>query len=81
VQPQRLYADLTRVPDPTRCDECQRLMKAHRAAVEKNNKLGDGTATRGGEGAHEAWLKATREARSACRKTLADLNQHKALHG
>jgi hypothetical protein len=63
------------------CEERDRLLSIHLAAVAKNAEAAPAIAKLKGEGWSEAWWEAKKEARRILQETLADLNRHRAGHG
>ena len=63
------------------CEERERLISAHRAAMAVNVEAEKAVTEPNDEGWREAWLEAKTEARRRCRETLADLNRHRPERG
>jgi hypothetical protein len=63
------------------CEERERLISAHVAAVAKLAEADKAVAEHKDEGWREASLEAKKKARRACRETLAALDRHLAEHG
>jgi hypothetical protein len=63
------------------CEERERLIKIHLDAVAKLNEARKGVPEPRPVGWRKVWYKTRNKARLICRKTLEDLNRHKAAHG
>jgi len=67
------------------CEERERLIEIHRDAVAKYNQVQksykEACRNPGGAGWRKEWYGAVNKGRLICRKTLEDLNRHRAAHG
>jgi hypothetical protein len=72
---------LITLPDPVHCEERERLISLHVAAVARHNEADQAVAEPKSEGGREARQEAMKQTRRVCRETLADLNRHRAEHG
>jgi len=66
---------------PVPCEEHQRLISVHLAAVARLNEADEAVAKSRGQGGWEVWHEAAKEARRVCREILADLDRHRQEHG
>jgi hypothetical protein len=63
------------------CNDGQQLIDAYLAAVAKNNEAAAAMAESRRDQWSDTWREKMREITAACRKALAELDQHRAEHG
>ena|ERR1700722_18013553 len=63
------------------CDNSQQLLDAYLATVARNNEAASAMAESRRDQWSDTWRAKMREIAAACRKALAELDQHRAEHG